>query len=248
MNRASELTAAAARLRDAVDRLEFGPPVSCVYNPLRYAWAPWCAYARRWGGGRKRVVFIGMNPGPFGMAQVGVPFGEVSVVRDWLGIAGPVGQPPRVHSKRPVAGFACHRSEVSGKRLWGLFASRFGTPKAFFREHFVANYCPLMFIEDSGRNRTPDKLAAPERAALYAACDEHLRRVVGILAPEWVVGVGAFAAARAAAALAGEAVRVGQVPHPSPASPAANRGWAAAAEAALIRLGIWAAAQEKNRG
>ena len=34
----------------------------------------------------KRVVFLGMNPGPFGMAQVGVPFGEVAAVRDWLRI------------------------------------------------------------------------------------------------------------------------------------------------------------------
>ena len=36
--------------------------------------------------GRKEAVFLGMNPGLWGMAQTGVPFGTVSLVRDWMGI------------------------------------------------------------------------------------------------------------------------------------------------------------------
>jgi len=104
-----------------------------------------------------------MNPGPFGMAQIGVPFGEIASARDWLGLEGPVGQPRTVNPKRPVEGFACARSEVSGQRLWGLFRARFGAPEAFFAEHFVANYCPLVFFE-GGRNLTPDKLPMAEHA------------------------------------------------------------------------------------
>ena len=108
-----------------------------------------------------RVVALGMNPGPFGMAQTGVPFGEVAVARDWLGVAAPVTKPAREHPKRPVEGFACARSEVSGARLWGAVRAHWKTPARFFAEAFVLNYCPLVFMTTSGRNLTPDKCRAP---------------------------------------------------------------------------------------
>ena len=214
-----------------------------VYNPLAYAWLAHEKYLRKFGAGPKRVLFLGMNPGPFGMAQTGVPFGEVAAVRDWLGIVAPIGRPAPEHPSRPVRGFACERAEVSGQRLWGLFATRFETPAQFFREHFVVNYCPLAFLEKSGRNLTPDKLPARATAKLYAACDEHLRSVVHILQPEWLVGVGDFAQQRGTAVFAGTQLKIGKILHPSPASPAANRGWAAQAEAQLRALGIWQAAK-----
>ena len=233
------LIAAAQRLSQAVDRLDFAPPVSHVYNPLDYAWAPHEAYLRRFGNGRKRIIFLGMNPGPFGMVQCGVPFGEIAAARDWMGIDEPVGKPAQENPKRPVEGFACQRSEVSGRRLWGLFQQRFGTAEAFFVEHFVANYCPLAFF-DHGRNLTPDKLPAAEADPLYAVCDEHLRDMVRALEPGWLIGIGAFAQERARIALAGLEIRIGKVLHPSPASPAANRGWAEAATRKMVELGIWA--------
>lgn len=227
-------------LRRAVGRLEFASPVTHFYNPLAYAWAPYAAYLRRFGTGPKRVIFLGMNPGPFGMVQTGVPFGEVTAVRDWLRLEAPVGKPVMEHPRRPVAGFACARSEVSGRRLWGLFAGRFGRPERFFAEHIVMNYCPLAFLEASGRNRTPDKLSASERAGLYAACDAHLRAAVGILQPEWLIGIGGFARQRAEAVFPDEAPKLGHVLHPSPANPAANRNWAAQATRQLEELGVWA--------
>jgi single-strand selective monofunctional uracil DNA glycosylase len=233
------LVEAAVILRHKVDALSFSPPVSCVYNPLTYAWKPYAAYLARWGTGMKRVVFLGMNPGPWGMAQVGVPFGEVGMIRDWVGIEEAVEKPAAEHPKRPIEGFGCRRSEVSGRRLWGLFAERFGRPEQFFRDHFVANYCPLVFMAESGANITPDKLPAAELEPLTRACDEHLRRMAEILQPQWLIGIGKFAAARASAALQGRDVRVASILHPSPASPAANRGWAAAAEKELRRLGVW---------
>ena len=233
------LIAAAQRLSQAVDRLDFAPPVSHVYNPLDYAWAPHEAYLRRFGNGHKRIIFLGMNPGPFGMVQCGVPFGEIAAARDWMGIEAPVGKPAQENPKRPIEGFACLRSEVSGRRLWGLFEQRFGTAESFFAEHFVANYCPLAFF-DQGRNLTPDKLPATEADPLYAVCDEHLRDMVRALEPEWLIGIGAFAQERARIALAGMEIRLGKVLHPSPASPAANRGWAEAATRQMVELGIWA--------
>lgn len=237
-DRPASLIDAARALASDVAALRFGPPVSHVYNPLDYAWAPHEQYLRRFGAGQKRIVFIGMNPGPFGMVQCGIPFGEIAAARDWMGIDAPVGKPATENPKRPVEGFACQRSEVSGRRLWNLFQQRFGDAESFFADHFVANYCPLAFF-DHGRNLTPDKLPSAEAAPLYAACDAHLRRVAEVLRPAWVIGIGGFAEARAVEALAGMDVRIGKVLHPSPASPAANRGWSEAATRQLEALGIW---------
>ena len=217
------------RLSKQVSGLSFTLPVTHVYNPLDYARAPHEAYLRRYGEGKRSVVLLGMNPGPFGMAQTGVPFGDVAMVRDWLGISGAVGCPSRPHPKRPVDGFACARAEVSGTRLWGWARDTFASPDRFFKRFFVVNYCPLVFMEESGRNRTPDKLSAVEREPLYASCDEALRSVVALLEPEWVIGVGKFGEARAQRVLGANGPKVSSILHPSPASPAANRGWAAAA-------------------
>jgi single-strand selective monofunctional uracil DNA glycosylase len=237
---------AAHRLSQALARLEFPPPVAHVYDPHRYAWAPYEAYVTRYGSGHKRVMLLGMNPGPFGMMQTGVPFGEVAAVRDWMGIFAAVHRPEHEHPKRPIEGFDCRRSEVSGRRLWGWAARRFGTAEAFFRDWFVLNYCPLVFLELSGRNLTPDKLPAKLLAEIYAACDRHLVTALSELRPHWAIGAGAFAEKRIRAALQGggldsalaRQMQIGQILHPSPASPAANRGWSEAAERQLAALGV----------
>ncbi|MFW5642827.1 MAG: uracil-DNA glycosylase family protein [Alkalispirochaeta sp.] len=246
-------------------------PVIGVYNPLTYAAAPWKRYIQGFGATPKRVVFLGMNPGPWGMAQTGVPFGEVTAVREWLGIDEPVAQPEWVHPKRPIQGFQCTRSEVSGRRLWGLFRDRFGTAERFFEDHIVINYCPLVFMGESGRNITPDRLRRDEREYLFGVCDRFLADTIAALRPRYAVGIGAFARdrldavteadlAEAEARLAGtggeanlatgargsisrgradddrlhrrpsgppvKPPRTVTILHPSPASPAANRGWA----------------------
>ncbi len=226
-----------AFVRD-LSALRFGAPVTHVYNPLEYACAPHALYWKRYGQGMREIILVGMNPGPFGMAQTGVPFGDVTMVRDWLGIEDEVGAPPREHPRRPVQGFACPRGEVSGARLWGWARDRFGTPDRFFARFFVVNYCPLCFMTESGSNLTPDKLPANERTPLLDMCDRALRRIVESMQPRYVLGIGGFADTRARAALAGMSVTVGRIPHPSPASPAANRGWAEAAEKALAEQGI----------
>ncbi|NXW95388.1 SMUG1 glycosylase, partial [Alopecoenas beccarii] len=91
----------------------FGAPVAHVYRPLQYAWRPHRRFVRRYLRTPKRVLFLGMNPGPFGMAQTGVPFGEVWHVREWLRVTGAVTKPPGEHPKRPVLGLSCRRAEVS---------------------------------------------------------------------------------------------------------------------------------------
>ena len=238
MNIADEVVEAAKELSRKVTALEFAEPVSFVYNPLEYAFRPYEEYVRRFGSSKKRAIFLGMNPGPFGMVQTGIPFGEVAMVKTWLKLSAPVGKPARMHLRRPVLGFDCTRNEISGQRLWGAVARHFLKPEQFFTDYFVANYCPLAFLEASGRNRTPDKLPAGEREPLFAACDNHLWTICRALSAEWVVGIGNFAGNRAETALSGMGIKTGHILHPSPANPKANLNWEAEVMADLARLGI----------
>jgi single-strand selective monofunctional uracil DNA glycosylase len=226
------------RLVERLEQLRFGPPISHVYNPLIYAREPFLRYWRTYGDSPREIVLLGMNPGPWGMAQTGVPFGDVGMVKGWLGIDGRVGQPDHVHPKRPILGYQCPRGEVSGQRLWGWARSRFATAQLFFHRFWVVNYCPLVFMEANGRNRTPDKLPESEKKKLEKICDEGLRRTIELVHPRWVIGVGVFAARRAAAALDGMDLRIGRITHPSPANPKASRDWDRLIDRELADLGI----------
>ncbi len=219
------------RLGRELEALTWHTPTH-VYNPLIYAWQAHREFLLRYGAARGRVLLLGMNPGPWGMAQTGVPFGDVGTVRDWFGIDAHLGRHlPEQHRKYPILGMACHRSEGSGSRLWGWAQSRLGTPEAFFERFFVWNYCPLLFIQHD-HNLIPERLDKTETAALGAICDRALGAIVRALAPSAVVGIGRYAERRARDTL-GDAFQIGYLPHPSPASPAANRDWPALAEAAL---------------
>ena len=237
-----QINEAGRRLCRDLAPLVFGPPITHIYNPLEYARSCHEAYVKRYGAAEKRVLFLGMNPGPYGMAQTGVPFGEVHLVGDWLKIEGRVTRPQHEHPRRPVLGFSCPRSEVSGKRLWGAIAEHFGTPENFFREFFVANYCPLVFMEESGKNRTPDKLPADEKQEVFAACDRYVRRIVELFKPSWIIGIGSFAEKRALAACermtGGAGLRIAGIMHPSPANPRANKDWAGAVRSRLCDLEV----------
>jgi single-strand selective monofunctional uracil DNA glycosylase len=225
-------------LGKTLENIDYPEPVRYVYNPVHYAWKSHEMYLERFSSSTKEVLFLGINPGPFGMAQTGVPFGEVSSVRDWMGIEAPVKKPPIEHPKRPIIGFACERSEVSGRRLWGWAQERFGTAENFFDRFFVWNYCPLSFMIETGANFTPDKFPVELKDTIFSHCDDALRALVKELDPEWVIGVGKFAESRAKEALGNELYKIGTILHPSPASPAANRGWSEAAEKQLSAMGI----------
>lgn len=241
MSISRELLAATDQLCERLHGLRFAEPVSHVYNPLEYAREPHERYVSCFANSPKRVLLMGMNPGPWGMAQTGVPFGEIPAVRDWMGITASVGKPTPEHPKRPIVGFACEKSEVSGRRLWGLFSEVYPNAGDFFADHYVVNYCPLVWMEESGRNRTPDKLPSAEMDPVHAACDAYVGEHLRLLKPEYVIGVGAFAEgclARIAGAMGIHPV-IGKILHPSPASPAANRDWAGTAALQLRALGVW---------
>jgi single-strand selective monofunctional uracil DNA glycosylase len=233
----------AQELSHQVSSLDYSSSVPWVYNPLKYAWNAHRQYLMRFLSSDCEVLFLGMNPGPWGMAQTGVPFGEVTAVTGWLGIDAAIGKPEREHPQRPIQGLSCPRSEVSGQRLWGLFSQRFGTPECFFEKHFVANFCPLVFMEHSARNITPDKLPASLRHPLEAVCDQHLLGLLRLIRPKWLIGVGAWSEACGKRVIESADdltdIRVGRILHPSPASPAANRDWAGTVTRQLQALGVW---------
>jgi len=231
------------QLRAGLRKQRFGPPVTHVYDPLDYAWPVHADYLKRFGSGNREVLLLGMNPGPWGMVQTGVPFGDVAMVSGWLGLMGKIGAPVRIHPQRPVHGFSCRRGEISGSRLWGWARQTFNTPERFFQRFFVLNYCPLCFFQSDGKNRTPDKLPACEREPLFSACDAALRAMAEFLRPGLVIGIGRFAESRARAALDGLPVRIGSVTHPSGANPRAGRNWAGQMNAVLRMLGVHLDAQ-----
>ena len=218
----AELSRAAARLRDDAEELarrtESEGVADCVYNPLMYAWDIHEEFIRISGGSGAKTILMGMNPGPHGMGQMGIPFAATSVVRDLLGISG------ISHSRRPVNGLVHPKEEVSGTRLWGLLQDRYGDAEQIFQNVFIVNHCPLMILQGPrGTNVTPNNVSGPVVRDLLERCDQHLMEVVIALGAEQVVGIGKYAEKRAKVALGEMGIRVRTCWHPSPASPLANR-------------------------
>jgi len=220
---------ASSKLRDDVekfaDSLVKEGSVDAVYNPLAYAWEPHRAYLELASGGGAKTLLLGMNPGPHGMGQMGIPFAATSVVRDLLKITNlEVGQPRKPHPKRPISGLDWPKEEVSGTRLWSLLENEYGSAESIFKSVFLLNHCPLMlFSGERATNITPDKITGPTTKALLERCDEHLREVADIMQIERVIGVGRYSEKRALNALSGIDISVTTCWHPSPASPLANR-------------------------
>ena len=163
-----------------------------------------------------------MNPGPYGMAQTGVPFGATAMARNVLHIEErEVKTPLGAHPKRPVEGLSMQRQEVSGTRFWSMLADHYGSTESIFSNIYVVNHCPLLLLGETGRNVTPVDLPQSVIEPVLKACDRHLKSVVDVMGIEAVVGVGNYAKKRAKSVLDG--VHIDSMWHPSPASPLANR-------------------------
>ena len=72
------LIKSAIRLKEDVekfaDKMILERSVEAIYNPLSYAWNPHKAFIELGGGGGAKTLLLGMNPGPHGMGQMGIPF------------------------------------------------------------------------------------------------------------------------------------------------------------------------------
>ena len=197
--------------------------ISHVTNPLNYAWEYHESYLAQYSALGATTLLLGMNPGPYGMAQCGVPFGATHIARDFLNITGEFTEPTGRHPKRPIEGLDFERQEISGTRMWGLLKQIWGTPENIHKNVFLVNHCPLLLLGDSGKNITPDKISGLAAKQLLKACDEHLRNVVIEMGITTVIGIGKYAEKRALLALDGLGINITTCWHPSPASPLANR-------------------------
>ncbi|MBN2723359.1 MAG: single-stranded DNA-binding protein [Deltaproteobacteria bacterium] len=221
-----------------LEKLQFSSPVAHTYNPLSYSFKMALDYSEKFGSEKVKAVFLGMNPGPFGMVQTGVPFGEIAAVRDFLKIPDQTGRPYSQHPKRSVEGFECKRSEVSGRRLWEFMKDRFGDCSYMKGRVFIANYCPLAFLSERGSNITPDKLKKSERESLFEICDELILETFKMLDPEYLIGIGNFAFERLTMLNPSEKTLL-KIPHPSPANPRANKFWFEDTSEILDGLGLY---------
>ncbi|PSN56774.1 hypothetical protein C0J52_02685, partial [Blattella germanica] len=186
-----------------LESLHFSSPIEFIYNPLEYAYDLHSKFVHRFCNSPKIILFLGMNPGPWGMSQTGIPFGEIQVVKEWLKLSGTVGHPVKEHPSRQVLGLDCKRSEISGKKFWGFFQNLCGEPETFFQHSFVYNYCPFAFMTETGKNITPAELKISERQAINEICDEALCDVLRLLEVEIIIAIGRFAETRAAKAVKG---------------------------------------------
>ena len=239
MDIGEQLAEAAQRLSvicdAAIPVLEKKTIVAHATNPLNYAWPHHEQYLLKWGNRGGHTLLLGMNPGPWGMAQTGVPFGATGVAQSFLQIeARELETPSNAHPKRPIEGMALERQEVSGTRLWNLMQTHFGTVEETFDNIFIVNHCPLLLLGETGKNLTPNNLPAAIMAPVLKACDEHLLDVIDIMGVTRVVGIGKYAEQRARLAMGagksgpgvsrdGRSIRIDTCWHPSPASPLANR-------------------------
>ena len=194
-----------------------------VTNPLNYAWQYHESYIKQYSGLGAKTLLLGMNPGPYGMAQCGVPFGATEIAKNFLNISGEFTNPEGRHPKRPIEGLEFERQEISGTRLWGLLKQIWKTPEEIHKNVFLVNHCPLLLLGETGRNITPDNVSGPALKKLMKTCDKHLLSVVKSLGIKRVVGVGKYAEKRARIALEGLDIEITTCWHPSPASPLANR-------------------------
>lgn len=228
-------------LCEKLSRVSLPGKIQYVYNPLEYAFDSHLNFVRRFCTGEKFILFVGMNPGPFGMSQNGVPFGECAIVKEWLQIEGEVFKPVLEHPKRRVVGLECSRSEVTGGRFWQLFRTLCHTPEHFFRTSYVHNLCPFAFLTDSGKNVTPPQLTSSVLDQINNLCNATLVEVVRLLKCKYVICIGKYALAQAQKALSADefnGTTLECLMHPSPINPAANKGWADIAIKQLTEIGI----------
>ena len=133
-----------------------------------------------------------MNPGPWGMVQTGVPFGEVSLVREWLGIDATIRRPKVLHPDRPVEGFLCQRREVSGSRFLRDYSLGNPTTQVTESTHgqkgrfldlvesadLLASKCSgSLLVEDSPNNRVNVTVSVPSESLVFQSPQEGVKFV-----------------------------------------------------------------------
>jgi Uracil DNA glycosylase superfamily. len=195
-------------------------------NVFSYAIDPFLEYLEKAERGSVRTLYLGMNPGPYGMYRTGIPFCDFVTKREFLKITASVDETfidvDAVRGEKPDE----KRREVSGMRLWGLFESVYHSPERFFSSSLVLSYSPLIFFRSEGRraNIALSDVKSLDRKRIEKVSDEFLKRYIKELKCDTLVGIGDYAHRALVRCSDGE--RLLKIAHPSPANPAANGDWA----------------------
>lgn len=179
-------------LNNELNELQFPKNITHIYNPIVYALNLHCQYIKKFLNGKKKVMLIGMNPGPNGMVQNGVPFGNTNTVKNLMKIQGQVDQPPSLNPKRPVTGLSCTTEEPSGVRIWNLLQKLAGSLEVFGEQCFLHNFCPLAFFDEQGKNITPSELKGKIKSTLRDICLKYLEKEIQLIQPEIIIAIGSY--------------------------------------------------------
>jgi single-strand selective monofunctional uracil DNA glycosylase len=222
-----------------------------VLDPSRYG-ERWHAPFRRLYPPRARPLLVfGLNPGPYGMAQTGIPFTDLKRLAQGL---------PRLAAELARSGerlslpglapsslqpFLTRTFESSSVRVHRFLRLAHGSAERAFREVVFVNPCPLLFIDRAlGENRTPADLPRALRAGVDEARVEVVSVAVARLRARGAIVLGRDAAAALSVPLRarlGERAVV-EWEHPARAVPDI---WARGLLAALRRRGLLASSRRR---
>lgn len=210
-----------------------------IYNPLEYCLDPFIQYLEK-GGEKRDIVFLGMNPGPFGMMQNGIPFGASNFVNNYLNIEKDFDKQKieKEHPKYKIIGKNIERQEISGTKLWGLIQSFYPDSNTFLENQIVLNYLQLAILDkEKGKNITPDKLNKDVRTKIENICDNQLREILDILESKVLIGVGKYSYDSLLRVKKNE--KVIKINHPSPLNARYFKTWTEDTKKLLIDENIW---------
>jgi single-strand selective monofunctional uracil DNA glycosylase len=188
-----------------------------VLNPGRYGERWHARFRRAYPMSPRPLLVFGLNPGPYGMAQTGVPFTDLKRLesalpglwKDLVASGEPVTRPGLAPPS--LARHLTRTFESSSVRVYRFLERAYGRPELALREVVFVNPCPLLFIDpETGANRTPADLPRALRARKAAElvhAFEELRRATVLEAVAELEPRGAILLGRDVAAAVGEALR-----------------------------------------
>ncbi len=141
-----------------------------IWNPGLYGETWHARFRRLYRPGQHPLVVFGLNPGPYGMAQTGIPFTDirrlVSALPDLaaeLRGRGERVEPPGL-APPGLRPYLSRSFESSAVRVYRFLKKGWGGAERGWTEVVVANPCTLLFIDPAeGKNRTPADLARAAR-------------------------------------------------------------------------------------
>jgi len=164
-----------------------------VWNPALYALDIYQEYLTKFPPEPGAILALGLNPGPYGMAQTGIPFTDCRTASGALGMEMTIpGKAPDdlISRLKKANGKWRGTYERSSLGMYRFLILAWGDIKTAYRNWFVGNPCPLLFLDPERWNVTP---ADPRLRRMKEVGELRQRAVIGfseILNPRGIVCFG----------------------------------------------------------